>query len=457
MNFDTLNDDLLALADTGLKYAKSKGADQAEIYVSSAHNININNQSGMIEAKDGLNEGVGVRIAMGKRLGFAAMSGLTEESVKHAVSEALSVAKSVKQENIGFETFATKTKLGKDGILDPKVVEMSTEEIVAKANLIYKEAKEFDKRVISPSAQVQSFYGGHAVVNSEGVAGASKNTVFVIVTFTTAAEGEKRKSAFDFKVTREVPEFEGIGKSAAEKAVKLLASKPIEHTGVLPTLWNQNVMSGFWQASLAQSIDGRQVVEKNSYFMDKLGDKVGIDALSITDDGQLPEGLNTTAIDDEGSSRQSTPIIEKGVLRSFLYDHYYGTLGKVKSTGNAARGQGYESTPNIGPTTVVISPGTKSFDDMVSSIDKGIYVMDSVMGMGHSNLISGDFSVVATSAYLIEKGEISHPIEPITIAGNLYKSFQDIQAIGSDSKLLQTIKTPSMLFDGFTIVSQNKK
>ena len=96
MNFDTLNDDLLALTDTGLKYAKSLGADQAEIYVSSAKNININNQSGMIEAKDGLNEGVGVRIAMGKRLGFAAMSGLTEESVKHAVNEALSVAKSVK-------------------------------------------------------------------------------------------------------------------------------------------------------------------------------------------------------------------------------------------------------------------------------------------------------------------------------------------------------------------------
>ncbi|MHA1555657.1 MAG: TldD/PmbA family protein [Candidatus Heimdallarchaeota archaeon] len=452
MKFDTLKDDLLAHADTGLKYAKSQGAEQAEIYVNSMHNININNQSGMIEAKDGLNEGIGVRVAIGKRLGFAAMSGLTDDALKHAVSEALSVAKSVKQENEGFESFISKGKVGKDGLLDSKIVDMSTEEIVQSANAIYQEAKDFDKRVISPSAQVQSFYGGHAVVNSEGVSGASQATVFVIVTFTTAAEGAKRKSAFDFKVTREVPEFENIGADAAEKAVKLLDSKPMGHKGVIPTLWNPNVMSGFWQMSLAQSINGRQVVEKNSYFMDKLGDKVGIDKLSITDDGQLPEGLNTTAIDHEGAARQTTPIIEDGVLRSFLYDSYYGRLGKVKSTGNADRGQGYESTPNISSSTVVINPGTKSFDKMVSGIDKGVYVMDSVMGMGHSNLISGDFSVVATSAYLIEKGEISHPLEPITIAGNLYKSFKDIQTIGSDSKLLQAVKTPSILFDGFTVV-----
>ncbi len=452
MKFDTLKDDLLALADTGLKYAKSKGAEQAEIYDSSMHNININNQSGMIEAKDGLNEGIGVRVAIGKRLGFAAMSGLTDDAVKHAVTEALSVVKSIKQENEGFDTFIPKSKVGKDGILDSKIVEMSTEEIVQSANSIYQEAKDFDTRVISPSAQVQSFYGGHAVVNSEGVAGASKATVFVIETFTTAAEGEKRKSAFDFKVTRQVPDFENMGANAAEKAVKLLDSKPMGHTGVLPTLWNPNVMSDFWEMSLAQSVNGRQVVEKNSYFMDKLGDKVGIDKLSITDDGQLPEGLNTTAVDHEGAARRTTPIIEDGVLRSFLYDSYYGRLGKVKSTGNANRGQGYESTPNIASSTVVIKHGTKSFDDMVSSIDKGVYVMDSVMGMGHSNLISGDFSVVATSAYLIEKGELSHPLEPITIAGNLYKSFKDIQTIGSDSKLLQAVKTPSVLFDGFTVV-----
>ena len=452
MNFDTLKDDLLALADTGLKFAKSKGAEQAEIYVSSAHNININNQSGMIEAKDGLNEGVGVRVAIGKRLGFAAMSGITDESVKNAIQEAISVAKSIKEDNVGFKSFMPKKKVGKDGIIDSKIVEMTAEDVVKNTNVIFKEAQEFDSRIISTNAQAQTFYGGHAVANSEGVAGASRTTAFVLTVFTTAMEQQKRKSGFEFKATRSIPEFEGIGKDCADKTIKLLDSKKLNHTGVLPTLWNQNVMSGFWQISLAQSVNGRQVVEKNSYFMDKLGDKVGIDTLNITDDGQLPEGLNTTEVDDEGAPRQTTPIVENGVLRSFLYDSYYGRLGKAKSTGNAARNQGYESTPNIAPSTIVITPGTKDFDKIVSEIDKGIFVMDNVMGLFHSNLISGDFSCVATSAYLIEKGEIAYPLESLNIAGNLYKSYKDILAIGSDSKLLPSVNTPSVLFDGFTVV-----
>jgi len=74
------------------------------------------------------------------------------------------------------------------------------------------------------------------------------------------------------------------------------------------------------------------------------------------------------------------------------------------------------------------------------------------MGLGHSNLISGDFSVVATSAYYIENGEIKHPLDSINIAGNLYKSYKDILEIGSNSKLLQNVKTPSVVFDGFTVV-----
>jgi len=452
MKFDTITTDLKSIADDGLKYAKKMGAEQAEIYVSSQHQTNVRNQSGMIDAKDGSNDGVGVRVAIGKKLGFAATSGLTKESVEHAIKEALSVVKSVKEENVGFETFAPKLKPGKDGIIDDAIVALSSEDIVKNTNDIFLDAKNFDERIIGPFAQCQAIYGGHAVANTEGVSAASKITALVLVTSVTAAEGDNRKTAFDFVVSRTIPEFATLGSNAAEKAIKLLPSKPLDYTGVLPTIWNPNLMSGYWNMSLATSVNGRQVVEKNSYFMDKLGDKVGIDKLCITDDGQLNEGLATSTIDDEGVPRRTTPIIENGVLRSFLYDSYYGRLGKVESTGNANRGQGYESTPNIATTTVVIKPGTKDFDKLISEIDKGVYVMDNVMGLGHSNLISGDFSVVANSAYYIEKGEIKHPLNSITIAGNLYKGYQDILEIGSDSKLLQNVKTPSVVFDGFTVV-----
>ncbi len=452
MKFDTLKDDLLSLADTGLKYAKNQGAEQAEIFVSSQHSSDIQNQQGMVDAKDGSNDGVGVRVAIGKKLGFAAMSGLTKDSVKHAVSEALSVVKSVKEENVDFESFVSKSPIAKDGILDDKIITLTTEELVSETNKLFLDAKNFDEKIISASGQTQASYGGYAIVNSEGMSGASLYTYLVYITFVTAALEQKRKSSFEFSVTRTIPEELSLGRDCAEKAIKLLDSKPLGFTGPLPTVWNQNVMSDYWRMSFANSINGRQVVEKNSYFMDKLGDKVGIDGLTITDDGQLPEGLNTNCIDLEGVPRRTTTVIDKGVLRSFLYDSYYGRLGKAESTGNAGRGQDYESTPGISQTTIVIQPGNKNFDDIVAGIDKGILVMDNVMGMGHSNLISGDFSVVANSAYLIEKGEIAYPLDSITIAGNLYKSFLSILEIGSDSKLLPTVKTPTIAFDGFTVV-----
>jgi PmbA protein len=452
MKFDTITSDLQSLADDGIKYAKKMGIDQAEIYVSSTQQINVRNQSGMIDAKAGSNDGVGVRVAKDKKLGFAATSGLTKESIEHAIKEAFSVVKSVKEVNVGFESFAGKIKPGKDGIIDHDIVALSSEDIVKNTNEIFLDAKKFDDRIVGPFAQCQAIYGGHAVANTEGISAASKSTALVLVTSVTAAEGDNRKTSFDFKVARTIPDFDTLGSDAAKKAIDLLDSKPLNHTGVLPTIWNQNVMSNFWGMSLLTSVNGRQVIEKNSYFMDKLGDKVGIDKLNITDDGQLEEGLATTAIDDEGIPRRTTPIIEKGVLRSFLYDDYYGRVGKVESTGNANRGQGYESTPQISPTTIVIKPGTKDFDQMISEIDKGVYVMDNVMGLGHSNLISGDFSIVATSAYYIEKGEIKHPLNSIQIAGNLFKSFKNIIEIGSDTKLLPNVKTPSVVFDGFTVV-----
>ncbi|MCE7745921.1 MAG: hypothetical protein GPJ52_12385, partial [Candidatus Heimdallarchaeota archaeon] len=312
MSFDTLKDDLLSLTDSGLKYAKSKGAEQAEIFVSSQKSINVTNQSGMINAIDGRNEGIGVRIAQGKRLGFAAMSSLTEKALKYAINEALSVAKSVKQDNEGFEKFTDKMKPAKDGIIDPKIVSLSTEDIVNNTNKSFKESQEFDPRIISATAQTTSTYGGYAIANSEGTAGSTSYTAYILVNFVTAMEGQQRKSAFDFSVTRNVPEDKNIGKNCSEKAIKLLDSKPLGFIGVLPTVWNQIVMSSYWQTSLANSVNGRQVVEKNSYFMDKLGDKVGIQDLTITDDGQLPDGLNTSEIDYEGVPRQTTNIIEKG-------------------------------------------------------------------------------------------------------------------------------------------------
>ena len=88
---------------------------------------------------------------------------------------------------------------------------------------------------------------------------------------------------------------------------------------------------------------------------------------------------------------------------------------------------------------------------MAAEIGDGIMVTGFLMGMGHSNVISGDFSVVSPASFKIENGEITHPVESITIAGNLYKSFNQIIGIGNETDLTFVGKIPSIAYEGFTV------
>ena len=95
--------------------------------------------------------------------------------------------------------------------------------------------------------------------------------------------------------------------------------------------------------------------------------------------------------------------------------------------------------------------GSKDVDGLISNIENGIYIFDMLMGIHTANFISGDFSIVAPLGYKIENGEITHPIDSVSVAGNLYKSFNQIITIGNDLKLTDIGKIPSLVFDGFTI------
>ena len=157
--------------------------------------------------------------------------------------------------------------------------------------------------------------------------------------------------------------------------------------------------------------------------------------------------------DAEGLPRQRTSLVEDGILKHFLFDSYYARIFGAESTANADRaGQGYTSTPTIGVSTFVIPEGPTNLEKAISEISEGIYMQDYVMGLGHSDAISGDFSAVAPQSFLIKDGEIAGALDAVTIAGNFYKGLNDIRNICDDAILTPwSIKIPTIVFDGFTI------
>jgi PmbA protein len=168
---------------------------------------------------------------------------------------------------------------------------------------------------------------------------------------------------------------------------------------------------------------------------DKIGDEIASNIFTLVDDGLYPTSPATSIADDEGVPRQRTLIIENGVLRSFLWDTYWANKMDLKSTGNATRNM-RQGLVEINPTTLVVEPGTREIEDIISGIDHGYYIQG-VQGAHSSNPESGDFSIVGNPAILIEKGKMIGGIDGLMISGNIFDLLK---------KIVEIAKKPFQLF-----------
>ena len=407
----------------------------------------------MIDATQGGNIGIGCRCLTGKKIGFATASGITESAVNFAIESALEVSKTLPKEDNRWKNFVQTSEIGKNGKIDNSVLEMKSEKIVNGANLIFNEARNYDPRISSIEGMISVGFGAFAIGNTEGLAKSSRTTKGEIVVYVIAAENLKTKTGMSFTRGRGIPKFEDIGRSGAEKAVKLLDSKPLEKTAQMNVILNNLAAAELMNAGLINSVNGHSVVEGRSIFAEKMGEKVGVSSLTIHDDGQMPGDPNMVAIDDEGYPRKTTQIIDKGVLKNFIFDQYYSNIYSTKNTGNAKRKgpQTYESLPKISPNSISIVPGNKNIDELAFEINNGVFIEDIMLGLHTADVVSGDFSIVAPNCYKIENGEIKNPLEPVSVAGNLYKAFKQIIALGNEIELTSYGKIPSIAFKDFSI------
>ncbi len=204
---------------------------------------------------------------------------------------------------------------------------------------------------------------------------------------------------------------------------------------------------------LKTASNARNVQEGKSYFKERIGEQVASTLVTIADDGQLPEGLSTQRIDAEGVPMRTTTLIDNGILKTHLYDSYAALRENKESSGSAKREEPepFLQTPTVSTSNLVVTPGSKNLDELVAEVDKGILITDFVMGIGHANTITGEFSVVAPSAFLVENGAIIRPLEPVTVAGNFFHALKNVQQIGRDTRLLGMGKIPSILIGDLTV------
>ena len=212
------------------------------------------------------------------------------------------------------------------------------------------------------------------------------------------------------------------------------------------------------------AVSAENVNNRSSPWTDKVGDVVAHESVTAIDNGRSEKGLLSALVDDEGTPMTETPIIEKGVLQSYLYDSYNAAQVELQSTGNGVRrdpreAQGAFARPaRCAPTTIEIPPGTKSVDEIIGEIKKGIYIEH--FAWPQVDPMAGTFSNEIRNAQLIENGEFTTKVKYALLVGNLFEALNREVKFASDLEVHGVFGSPcccvlpTMAISGIEIVGQ---
>jgi len=392
--------------------------------------------------------GIGIRVAVKKKdgfsIGFAYLTNLTKNAADDTLRQALKVA-AFKKPDPDFKSFQEHkpTKTVKK-IYDKEIARIEPEKIVDLATDLIKTVAT-DKRITTISGALGLGTVKAAIVNSLGISGEFEKTVYGASGYVVAqnkgsvgACGDSYTDCF-FNEEKTFNTF----KNARDLALRQLNPKTIK-SEKMDILLQPNALASLLASTLIPEVRADNIQKRQSPFIGKLGQVVASENLTVIDDGLIPQGAGSKPFDDEGCPTQTTTIINKGQLQSFLYNSYTARKDNVPSTGNATRMLGgftekpkYAAEPIIGPTNFKLCAGEKSaeakFNDIISEVKNGVIAKE-VIGAHTANAASGEFSVVLDTAFKIEKGEIVYPVKQAMLGGNILDTLKNVAQFADDCK-----------------------
>lgn len=439
--------DLNSILESILK----KDVDQAEVYFSSSKAVQIDALNQKVEAvKEVHDQGLGIRIIKNKKLGFAFTSDLDPFVIEKTIEQAIANAKNSEPDEFNSlplpQTASLPEKLN---LYDKQIDETSISKKTKLALKMEETAYKTDKRVKKTEKVTYSDSAAEVrIVNSNGIDSTCKSNRCGAVAQIIATQDGEMEYGFGLDYVKKLKDLDPvkIGKEAAHRACQLLGAKTIKSQKI-PIVLDPEIAAELLEV-LASPLTAEAVQKGKSLFFGKTGKAVAADGLTIIDNGKLENAIGTAPFDDEGVSTQETKLIEKGILRNYLFNTYTANKGGTKSTGNAQRGS-FMGTPDTGPTNLYISKGIRSPKSIINSVKKGLHVTR-VMGIHTANPISGDFSFGA-AGIMIENGEKTHAVRGITIAGNLIEILMQIEEVGLDLRFFGSVGAPSLLISNISI------
>ncbi len=447
--------ELRELAAGVVSRAMKAGASAAEAVIREGTEFSTVVRLGQVETlKESGSRSIGMRVFLGQRSASTYSSDFTPDGIDRLIKGAFDLARVTSEDP--FAGIPGPSQLGSiPGDLKlyyDDVYSLPPEERIDYALRAERAALEADPRMKnSDGGSFDAAISCKVLANSHGFLGDFRRS-YCSVSVAPIAQDESGAMQRDYwfsmaRTLKKLESPESVGREAARRTLRRLGARKIASTQAPIVL--DPLVAGSILDNIFEAVNGDAVYRQSSFLAGKLGEKVAAGNITIIDDGTIPGGFGTGPFDDEGIPTQRTPVIENGILKSYLLNTYTAKKLGLKTTGNAARG--LAGNPGISSGNFFLQKGDRTPQQIIGDIKQGLYVVQ-FLGFG-VNMVTGDFSRGASGLW-IENGELAYPVEEITVAGNLREMLNNISEIGNDLEFRGSTAAPTLRIDGMTIAGE---
>jgi PmbA protein len=424
------------LAQWALKYALDKGCSNASVRVFAGTDNSFEYRDTQLDKLEQSSEnGMTIRLYVDGRYSSYSTNRLDKKELEKFIANGIDTTRYLAKDE--FRKFPDPSRLYKgDGkgldLYDKNIDSISVDDKLALIRNNVNEVYKTDDRLISVSASYSDGTGSSYSIDSNGFEGETETTYFSLSAETSMkGDGDARPESYwyDSAINWDKLQKQGIGKTAYERTLRKLGQEKIE-SGVFPMIVD-NLSITRLLSPVISAMYGSAIQQKSSFLIDKLGQKILSDKITIVDDPHIKNARGARWFDNEGVATRKTDMVRNGVLNMYFLDTYYS--GKLNME------------PTIqSPSIVTLQLGDRNFEQILASIDKGIWVTG--FNGGNSNSTTGDFSF-GIEGFLIENGKAVKPLNEMNITGNLLTLWQEVLEIGNDPRLNSSWRIPCVLFD----------
>ncbi len=440
--------DYTEIAHLAVKAAMDAGADEAEAYLTVEDYLSLTARMKEIEKVERAGvTGLGLKVFKDRRKAYVTGTGLTARDLKVMARRALDYAAETCEEE--------SNRLCEEAVGTSELTvfdtDLARQDLQTKIDLLLRlEGAAYDRDPRVKNTEEADYWDGtfeKIHVNSRGLVSREKKTHCGLSLSVLAMDGDERQVGAQYQAVRYFSKIspEEVGEEAARHALRKLGARPVKSQKA-PVVFDNRIGLRFLGYLIA-AVNGERVALNETFLAGKVGESIAPAHVSIVDECDREGGYANSIVDGEGIRTENKNIVSDGVLTTYLHNLHSALKLGALPTGNVQRGS-YEREGALGAHNLYLAPGKSSREEILGSVKSGLLVTN-LMGMG-LNIASGHYSIGASGLW-IENGQITHPVERVTIASTVQAMLMGIEEVADDLRFWAGSGSPTFKISEMTI------